>query len=59
MGIGRVTSIKYVPSTEFTLADDAVGRPWPDPVPFPLTVVASVIVSDSLGHEYITRYRLP
>ncbi len=56
-GIGRVTQIEYAPSTSFALADDAAGRPWPDPLPFPVTVVASTTVSDSLGHGYVTRYR--
>lgn len=55
-GIGRVTTIEYASSTEFALDDDKAGRPWPDPVPFPVTVVAAVRVSDSLGHEYVTRY---
>jgi RHS repeat-associated protein len=56
-GIGRVTTIEYAPSTQFAQADEAAGRQWPDPVPFPVTVVASVTVSDSLGHQYLTRYR--
>mgnify|MGYP000892155033 CR=1 FL=1 len=56
-GIGRVTQIDYAPSTSFALADEAASRPWPDPLPFPVTVVASTTVSDSLGHEYVTRYR--
>src|SRR6185436_17561678 len=56
-GIGRVISIAYAPSTQFALADEADGRSWPDPMPFPVTVVAAVVVSDSLGHEYTTRYR--
>ncbi len=56
-GIGRVTRIEYAPSTRFALEDEAAGKPWPDPLPFPVTVVASVTVSDSLGHEYVTRMR--
>jgi hypothetical protein len=56
-GIGRVTTIEYAPSTRFALEDEAANRPWPDTLPFPVTVVASIIVSDSLGHEYTTRYR--
>jgi RHS repeat-associated protein len=50
--IGRVTRIEYAPSTRFALQDAAAGRPWPDALPFPVTVVAGVTVSDSLGHEY-------
>jgi len=56
-GIGRVTRIDYAPSTQFALEDAAANRPWPDTLPFPVTVVASVTVSDSLGHEYTTRFR--
>lgn len=56
-GLGRVTTVEYAPSTRFALEDDASGRPWPDPLPFPVTVVASTTTSDSLGHEYFTRYR--
>jgi RHS repeat-associated protein len=56
-GIGRVTTIEYAPSTRFALEDEAANRPWPDPLPFPVTVVASILVSDSLGHEYTTHYR--
>jgi RHS repeat-associated protein len=56
-GIGRVITIEYAPSTRFALEDQAANRSWPDPLPFPVTVVASIGVSDSLGHEYVTRYR--
>ena len=56
-GIGRVTLIGYEPSTKFALADAAAGQPWPDPVPFPVTVVASVTNLDSLGHQYVSQFR--
>ncbi len=56
-GLGRTTTIEYAPSTRFALEDEAADRPWPDSLPFPVTVVKSVVVSDSLGHEYITHYR--
>jgi RHS repeat-associated protein len=56
-GIGRRTTIDYAPSTRFALEDAAMGQPWPDPLPFPVTVVAAVRVSDSLGHEYRTQFR--
>ncbi|MFO1499197.1 MAG: toxin TcdB middle/N-terminal domain-containing protein [Verrucomicrobiota bacterium] len=56
-GIGRVTRIGYAPSTQFALADAIAGRPWPDPLPFPVTVVSDITVADSLGHEYVTRFR--
>jgi len=55
-GIGRVTWIGYQASTEFALADAEAGRPWPDPMPFPVQVVGSVTNLDSLGHAYITRF---
>lgn len=56
-GIGRVTKIEYAPSTRFALEDAAANRPWPDPLPFPVTVVSKVTTSDSLGHEYVTEFR--
>jgi hypothetical protein len=55
-GIGRVTLIGYEPSTKFALADAAAGRPWPDLMPFPVSVVASVTNLDSLGHSYVTQF---
>ena len=55
-GIGRVTSIEYAPSTRFALEDEAAGRPWPDLLPFPVTVVSEINVSDSLGHKYTSRF---
>jgi RHS repeat-associated protein len=56
-GIGRVTDISYAPSTHFALTDAAADEPWPDPLPFPVTVVTEVRVSDSLGHTYLTRFQ--
>ncbi|HKX61304.1 MAG TPA: toxin TcdB middle/N-terminal domain-containing protein, partial [Verrucomicrobiae bacterium] len=56
-GIGRTVSIEYAPSTRFALEDAAANRPWPDTLPFPVTVVASFTTSDSLGHDYVTRIR--
>lgn len=56
-GIGRTTMIEYAPSTQFALEDAAAGSAWPDALPFPVTVVSAVRVSDSLGHEYLTRFR--
>jgi len=55
-GIGRVTAIHYQPSTIFRLADAAAGRPWPDPMPFPVPVVSRVETFDSLGHRYVTDF---
>jgi hypothetical protein len=56
-GIGRVTLISYAPSTKYSLADAAAGRPWPKSLPFPVTVVAGITNLDSLGHEYRTEFR--
>ncbi|MCI0534712.1 MAG: FG-GAP-like repeat-containing protein, partial [Verrucomicrobiales bacterium] len=56
-GIGSVTRIEYAPSTQFALEDAAAGRAWPQALPFPVTVVSNVTVSDSLGHQFVTRFR--
>lgn len=56
-GIGRMTSIEYASSTQFALEDAVAGTPWTKPLPFPIAVVAGVRLSDSLGHEYLTRFR--
>jgi RHS repeat-associated protein len=56
-GIGRVTLIGYASSTQFRLEDSAAGQPWPDLMPMPVSVVASVTNLDSLGHQYVTRFR--
>jgi len=56
-GIGRIIRIEYAPSTRFAQEDADAGQPWPDPLPFPVIVVAGMTVSDSLGHEYRTEFR--
>ncbi len=56
-GIGRVTLIGYAPSTRFALDDAAAGQPWTNTLPNPVTVVAAVTNLDSLGHNYVTRFR--
>ena len=56
-GIGRVTQIGYEFSTKFALQDAAAGKPWTDPMPFPVQVVASVTNLDSLGHAYVSTFR--
>jgi YD repeat-containing protein len=56
-GIGGVTLMGYVSSTQFSLEDSAAGRPWPDPMPFPVQVIGSVTNLDSLGHQYVTRFK--
>ena len=56
-GIGRVTLISYAPSTAYLLSDAALGNPWPDIMPNPVQVVATVTNLDSLGHQYVTIFR--
>lgn len=55
-GIGRKTTIEYAPSTRFALADAVAGNPWPDPMPFPVSVVSTVKTEDSLGNLYTTHF---
>lgn len=55
-GLGGITRIGYVSSTVFALADAAAGNPWPDPLPFPMNVVASVTNLDSLGGTYVRQF---
>ena len=55
-GIGRVMLVGYASSTSFRVQDLAAGNPWPDPLPFPVQVVAAVTNLDSLGHQYVTQY---
>jgi RHS repeat-associated protein len=55
-GIGRVVNIEYASSAEFALADAASGSPWPDPMPFPVSVVSGMRTGDSLGNEYLTQF---
>jgi YD repeat-containing protein len=56
-GIGSVTLIGYVSSSKFSLADAAAGRPWPDPMPFPVQVIGSITNLDSLGHQYVIGFQ--
>ena len=56
-GIGRVTELQYLTSSQFALKDSADGHPWPDPLPFPVSVVSRVTTSDSRGHIYSAEFR--
>lgn len=38
-GMGGATAFRYAASTRFMLADRAAGKPWPEPVPFPVQVL--------------------
>ncbi|MBN2450038.1 MAG: VCBS repeat-containing protein [Lentisphaeria bacterium] len=55
-GIGRRITIRYTTTTEAALADAAAGSPWPDPLPFPVDVVAGVTVDDTRGNRTTTDF---
>ncbi|MFZ5442533.1 MAG: toxin TcdB middle/N-terminal domain-containing protein [Myxococcota bacterium] len=56
-GLGMTRRLAYTSSSEeFQLAQEA-GTPWQRRVPFPVQVVAGVVLSDSLGADYVTQYR--
>jgi Salmonella virulence plasmid 65kDa B protein/Insecticide toxin TcdB middle/C-terminal region/Insecticide toxin TcdB middle/N-terminal region len=50
--LGAETVIEYASSTEFYLADKAVGRPWITRLPFPVHVVKRVET-----YDYVSRNR--
>lgn len=56
-GIGRVTLIGYAPSTQFLLEDRTKGVTWTNGMPFPVTVISAITNLDSLGHQYVSRFR--
>ncbi|MFF5296341.1 SpvB/TcaC N-terminal domain-containing protein [Paractinoplanes globisporus] len=54
---GARTTLTYAPSTRFSLADRAAGRPWLTTLPFPVQLVERVEVSDRItGNTFVTRY---
>jgi RHS repeat-associated protein len=60
-GLGAVTRLEYRSSTDYLLADgtDTNGvyqYSWRYPMPFPVDVVSSEVVSDSLGNTMETRF---
>jgi len=55
-GIGRKTTIEYATSTRFLLDDAAKGHIWPNPLPFPVNVVAKMSVDDSMGNMYVKEF---
>jgi RHS repeat-associated protein len=55
-GIGRVAHLDYASSTRYAVDDAIKGQPWEGPLPFPVSVVSSVVTEDSLGHSYQTRF---
>jgi RHS repeat-associated protein len=50
--LGAETRIEYASSTEFYLADKALGRPWVTRLPFPVQVVKRVET-----YDYVSRNR--
>ncbi|WP_407562916.1 SpvB/TcaC N-terminal domain-containing protein [Streptomyces sp. 184] len=57
-GTGRVTTVRYASSTDFHLADEARGEPWPTRLPFPVQVVAATVTYDAVaGTELAAAYR--
>lgn len=55
-GIGKTMRLVYKTTTDYALADAASGRPWQDPIPSVVEVVSGIIIEDSLGGEYETRF---
>jgi RHS repeat-associated protein len=56
--LGASTRVEYRPSTQFYLQDEARGRRWRTPLPFPVQVVARVEVLDRLsGGKLTTEFR--
>lgn len=54
--LGAETRVHYAPSTRFSLADKAAGRPWATRLPFPVHVVERVEVLDSVSrNRFVTR----
>jgi hypothetical protein len=55
--LGAETRIDYASSTEFYLADKAVGAPWVTRLPFPVHVVKRVETYDYVSrNRFVTRY---
>ncbi len=55
--LGATTTIAYVPSTKFYLADQAAGKPWVTKLPFPVQVVERVTVEEAVtGTRLVTSY---
>lgn len=52
-GYGRSTGFQYDVSTSYLLADAAAGKPWFDPLPFPVEVVKEVRHSDGIGPDRV------
>jgi len=56
--LGHETRIAYAPSTKFSLADRAAGRPWITRLPFPVHVVERVESYDHVSRvRRVSEYR--
>ncbi|MER5942507.1 SpvB/TcaC N-terminal domain-containing protein [Streptomyces sp. NPDC001928] len=51
---GSRTEIRYAPSTRYSTADRAAGRPWRTTLPFPVQVVAATITTDVFSGTTLT-----
>lgn len=52
--MGAETHVSYAPSTRFSAADQAAGRPWITRLPFPVQVVERVETVDLVGRNRFT-----
>jgi RHS repeat-associated protein len=52
--LGAETRVGYAPSTRFSAADQAAGRPWVTRLPFPVYVVERVETIDHVGRTRFT-----
>lgn len=55
-GLGMTMRLEYKTTTDYALADAAAGTPWRDPLPSVSEVVSAMIVEDSFGGAYVTRF---
>ncbi|MEE4356892.1 MAG: toxin TcdB middle/N-terminal domain-containing protein, partial [Desulfococcaceae bacterium] len=54
-GMGRTTTVSYRSSVWDMVRDRDAGSPWPETVPFPVSVVAETAVNDGI-HTYAVSY---
>jgi RHS repeat-associated protein len=51
---GAKAEVEYAPSWKYALDDDRLGRPWRTRLPFPVHVVAKVVVQDVFSESSIS-----
>ncbi len=57
-GLGTKSTIAHAPSTKFYLQDRAAGLPWITKLPFPVQVIESVTVEDTVSEtKVVSAYR--